>query len=94
MVDEFLEVVKRPKFRRFFSSDDIEELLETIEEFADFVNIESQVEICRDSKDNFLLSLSIDGKADFLLNGDKDLLVLTKFGETSIITISEFLKEK
>ncbi len=94
LVDEFLEVVKRPKFRRFFSSDDIEELLETIEEFADFVNIESQVEICRDSKDNFLLSLSIDGKADFLLNGDKDLLVLTKFGETSIITISEFLKEK
>jgi hypothetical protein len=41
-----------------------------------------------------LLSLSIDGNADFLLTGDKDLLELTPFGETTIITISDFLKDK
>lgn len=32
LLDEFLEVARRPKFRRFFSATDIEELLETIEE--------------------------------------------------------------
>lgn len=94
LLDEFLEVARRPKFRRFFSSTDIEEILETIDEYADFVKVQTKIEVCRDSKDNFLLSLSIDGNADILLTGDKDLLDLSKFGETTIITIADFLLEK
>jgi hypothetical protein len=94
LLDEFLAVAKRPKFRRFFSTTDIEELLETIDEYADFVKVQTQIEICRDPKDNFLLSLSVDGKADYLLTGDKDLLELTKFGKTTIITISDFLQDQ
>ena len=94
LLNEFLEVARRPKFRRFFSASDIEEVLETIDEYADFVEIQTKIEVCRDPKDNFLLSLSIDGNADFLLTGDKDLLDLTKFGETKIITISDYLQGK
>lgn len=93
LLDEFLEVARRPKFRRFFSNSDIEEILETIDEYADFVKIKSEIQICRDPKDNFLLSLSVDGNADFLLTGDKDLLDLREFGETTIITITDFLQE-
>lgn len=92
LLEEFLAVAKRPKFRRFFSPSDIEDLLETIEEYADFVNVTTTVEVCRDSKDNFLLSLSVDGKADYLLTGDKDLLDLKTFSTTTIITIAEFLR--
>ena len=94
LLDEFLSVAKRPKLRRFFSTSDIEEIIETIDEYADFIKVQTKIEVCRDPKDNFLLSLSVDGNADFLLTGDKDLLDLIKFGETTIITISEFLKEK
>lgn len=94
LLDEFLEVAKRPKFRRFFSNADIEEILETIEEYANFVKVQSKIEVCRDLKDNFLLSLSVDGNADFLLTGDKDLLDLIKFGETRILTISNYLQNK
>lgn len=93
LLDEFLEVARRPKFRRFFSISDIEVMLETIDEFADFVIVQNQVEICRDPKDNFLLLLSVDGNADFLLTGDKDLLDLIKFGSTKITTISDFLQD-
>ena len=92
LIDEFLEVSKRPKLRRFFSTSDIESLLETIEEYAELINVETKTDTCRDPKDNFLLSLSLDGNADYLLTGDKDLLDLKKFGETTIITISDFLK--
>ena len=92
LLDEFLEVARRPKFRRFFSPANIEELLETIDEYADFVAVNTVVDICRDEKDNFLLSLSMDGNADFLITGDKDLLDLTKFGKTTITTISDFLQ--
>jgi uncharacterized protein len=94
LLDEFLEVARRPKFRRFFSASDIEEILETIEEYADFVKVQTQIKVCRDTKDNFLLSLSVDGNADILLTGDKDLLDLIKFGETKIMTISNFLQDQ
>jgi uncharacterized protein len=91
LLDEFIEVAKRPKFRKYFSQNDIEEFLETIEEYADFVEVKTNIHLCRDPKDNFLLSLSIDGNADFLITGDDDLLDLTRFGETDIMTISNFL---
>jgi putative PIN family toxin of toxin-antitoxin system len=92
--DEFLEVAQRPKFRQLFSTGDIEALLATIQEYADFIKVETIIEVCRDSKDNFLLSLSIDGQADFLLTGDQDLLDIIKFGETTITTISNFLQNQ
>lgn len=92
LLEEFLEVAQRPKFRRFFSQNDIEKILKTIEEYAEFVIVNSKTEICRDPKDNFLLSLSIDSKANFLITGDKDLLELNPFGTTSIVTISDFLQ--
>lgn len=92
LLNEFLEVAKRPKLRRFFSIADIESILETIEEYAEFVDVKSEVSICRDSKDNFLLSLSLDGKADFLLTGDKDLLILNPFKKTAILSISDFFQ--
>ena len=85
LLEEFLTVAKRPKFRRFFSSSDIEEILETIQEYAEFIEVTSKTEVCKDPKDNFLLSLSMDGSADFLLTGDNDLLMLTKFRKTAII---------
>jgi putative PIN family toxin of toxin-antitoxin system len=91
LLDEFLEVVKRPKFKRFFSKSALENILDTIDEYADFVFVKSKVSICRDSKDNFLLSLAKDGKADFLLTGDNDLLTIGIFEKTSIETISVFL---
>jgi len=91
LLDEFLEVTKRPKFRRFFTRTDVENILETIDEYADFVVVKSKITICRDLKDNFLLSLAKDGKADFLLTGDNDLLDIGMFEKTSIETISDFL---
>lgn len=92
LLEEFISVAERPKFRRFFSSTDMEAILETIDQFADFIRVESKIDICRDSKDNFLLSLAVDGHADYLLTGDSDLLDLKKIGATTILPITEFLK--
>lgn len=91
LVEEFLDVAKRPKFRRFFAQHDIENMLDTIYEYADFVKVTSSIQLCRDPKDDFLLSLSVDGNVDFLLTGDKDLLELKTISTTRIITIFEFL---
>lgn len=94
LLEEFLEVVKRPKFRRYFAQTDIEELLETIDEYGEFIVVKSKIEICQDAKDNFLLSLAVDGKADFLLTGDQDLLMIEKIDKTNIKTISSFFEDE
>ena len=66
-------------------------MLSTFEPFTDLIEVNSIVTICRDSKDNFLLALAKDGKADYLLTGDKDLLELKKFGKTKIEMITTFI---
>ncbi|SKB61481.1 putative toxin-antitoxin system toxin component, PIN family [Dyadobacter psychrophilus] len=91
LMQEFLQVAGRPKFRKHFSSDDFEAILESIEAYADFVHVTTETTLCRDPKDNFLLSLAIDSKAAYLLTGDADLLNIEKIDDTEILTISNFL---
>ena len=86
---EFLEVARRPKFRKFFSEADILDLMSLMDQFGEVVVVHSTVEICRDSKDNFLLALAKDSQADYLVTGDKDLLELNQFENTRILTFAE-----
>ena len=92
LLDEFLRVVHRPKFKKYFLKTDIDTVITRIEQNAHFIDVTTIVNICRDAKDNFLLSMAIDGEADFLLTGDKDLLELKAIEKTRIISISEYLK--
>lgn len=39
------------------------------------------------------IKLSIDSKADYLITGDKDLLILEKIENTKIINFTDFIKE-
>lgn len=50
----------------------------------------SKVNICRDPKDNYLLSLAIDANADFIITGDNDLLILQTVRSSKIISYKEF----
>ena len=91
LLDEFVTVAQRPKFKKYFSLADLEDLLLQINTKAEFIAVTSTVAVCRDAKDNFLLSLAVDGKATHLLTGDKDLLILGQQTRTSILTIAEYL---
>ena len=91
LLNEFVAVAQRPKFKKYFSLANLEELLLQLSTKAEFITVTSTVEICRDAKDNFLLSLAVDGKATHLLTGDKDLLVLKRQNKTRILTIAEYL---
>lgn len=52
----------------------------------------SEVDVCRDPKDNFLLALAKDSQADFLITGDKDLLILEQFADSLILTFADFVR--
>ncbi|PWD99633.1 putative toxin-antitoxin system toxin component, PIN family [Marinilabilia rubra] len=89
LIQEFLTVATRPKFQKYFTDQDIQKLLRSFDNFAKIIETTSNIEICRDFKDNFLLNLAIDSKADFLVTGDNDLLELKKIEKTKILTIRE-----
>ena len=91
LFDEFLDVVHREKFALYFNDLNIKILVEIINEKALFVKVFSIVNVCRDVKDNFLLSLAIDGEVDYLITGDNDLLILKHYQKTSILTINDFI---
>ena len=72
----------------------MESLLLKLKSRAIFIDVKSEIKKCSDPKDNFLLSLSLDGNATHLLTGDKDLLILKRFGQTKILKITEYLGDE
>jgi len=60
--------------------------------YGEIIDVKSNIELCRDSKDNFLLSLAADSKANFLITGDKDILDLKTIYKVKIITITDYIK--
>ncbi len=93
LIEEFLAVVKRPKFRKYFSDEKIFDLLRLFDMYGVLIEVTTEIMECRDLKDNFLLNLAVDSKAHFLITGDSDLLMIKKIGKTKIVTWTEFIEE-
>jgi len=90
-LEEFLTVIKRPKLINLITDSDIHELIRQFDNYGKLVKVKSSITLCRDPKDNFLLNLAVDSKADYLVTGDADLLVLKTVQKTRICKWNEFL---
>ncbi|WP_428664070.1 putative toxin-antitoxin system toxin component, PIN family [Runella sp.] len=60
--------------------------------FALKVLVTSLVKVGRDRNDHYLLSLSRDARADSLITGDPDLLLLRKYSNTQIVTMKAIIE--
>lgn len=87
---ELVEVLQRPKFKKYFSGVAIEQLIVLLHEKVEWVDVASHFNDCRDEKDNFLLDLAVSGRANYLITGDEDLLVLNPFHGLEIIDYRSF----
>jgi putative PIN family toxin of toxin-antitoxin system len=94
LIKEIEATMAKPKLKKYFLSDGLVEMLTMFEPFINLVEVKSVVSVCRDPKDNFLLELAKDSKADYILTGDKDLLAIAKFGKTKIMTVTSFLESR
>lgn len=88
--EELLEVLQRPKFKKYYSDEDLKFFQEVLLKELQFESVISQVSVCRGPKDDKFLSLAFDSKADFPVTGDKDLLTLERYQKTEIITPRDF----
>ena len=90
-IAELEEVLRRPKFNRYFNEAQRLEFLAALTRQAVVVEATSSVTECRDPKDNKFLELAISGQANRIITGDADLLVLNPFRKISIVSPHDFL---
>ena len=48
--------------------------------------------VCRDKDDNWVLAAALTGRADFVVSGDKDLLILKEFHGIKILSPRQFVE--
>ncbi|WP_051408569.1 MULTISPECIES: putative toxin-antitoxin system toxin component, PIN family [Sediminibacterium] len=92
LLDEIAGTISKPKLKKYFTGNSLEEMLTTLEPFIELIEVKHNLNLCRDPKDNFLLNLAKSGKADYLLTGDNDLLAIERIGKCQIIKINSFLE--
>ena len=91
-VKELNDVLLRPRISRNILKDwDIAELLVLLRFRGMRVFPKTGINVCRDPEDDKFLELAVDGHADYIVSGDKDLLALHPFQGIPIITPATFL---
>ena len=90
-IEELLKTILKTKFNRYFIPLDTRiEIISRYSNKADWITPTHHIVVCRDPKDNIFLELALSGKADCIITGDPDLLVLNPFENIPIITPKEF----
>lgn len=68
------------------------EFMDKLLERSDVTAGKQVLQTARDVKDDKFLSAAVEAKADYLISGDEDLLVLKEYEGVKVVTPREFLK--
>ena len=78
-MQELAEVVARAKFDPYLSIVERQEFIRLLGRIVELVPIVRQVRACRDPRDDKFLEVAVNGRADLMITGDRDLLALDPF---------------
>lgn len=92
-LQELEAVLHRKKFDRYVPLEEREAFMTTFALTALVVDIAETVQACRDPKDDKFLEIAVNGRADVIVTGDPDLLVLHPFRGIAILTPDTVLNE-
>ncbi len=91
IIKELKGVLSRPKFG--FSNEQVESAVKHIISISEIIITTSEIDVVRaDPDDNRIIEAAIDGNADYIASGDKDLLRLQKFRNIKIIPAAVLLR--
>jgi putative PIN family toxin of toxin-antitoxin system len=91
ILDEFVKVVARPKFLEYVDETEVKDFLQLVLGVSAFVDVRSKFNVTSDKSDNSILATAYDGKADYIVSGDRHLLQLKRFKGIRIITVAQAL---
>ena len=87
---QLFEVLARPYVAPLIRPETREWLTQLMRS-AELVTITERIAACRDPTDDKFLELAVNGRADIILTGDKDLLVLNPFRGIPIVAPATFV---
>lgn len=87
---EVQKAVRKPYIQKVVPAHKSNALLVKLTEI-DLIRPTTTITDCRDPKDNHILALALDGKADMIVTGDDDLLVLHLWRTIPILNAADAL---
>jgi uncharacterized protein len=90
-MQELAEVVARAKFDPYLSIVERQEFIRLLGRIVELVPIVRQVRACRDPRDDKFLEVAVNGRADLMITGDRDLLALDPFMGITITSPAGYL---
>jgi len=91
---ELADVLSRPRFDAYVSVEDRQKFLRLLDRVAEMVPVTYTIRACRDAKDDKILELAVNGAADLIVTGDKDLLTMNPFQGIPIVTPAAYLNRQ
>jgi len=92
ILTEFAEISYDAKIRRYVSEEDVTRFLRNLASMSQIIQIKSQFSvISEDPDDDVILHSARDGRASYLVSGDRHLLRLKRFRRTRIVAVDEML---
>jgi putative PIN family toxin of toxin-antitoxin system len=88
---ELEAILAHPKFNPYVTRKERGNFLRKLHRLSEPITIIQRIEACRDPKDNFLLELAVNGRADAIVTGDRDLLALHPFRGIAVLTPARFI---
>ena len=96
ILSEIVNVLnKESKFQKYILNLklSVEEILRTILSISDLIETKTKLDLIKaDPKDNIILEVALDGKAEYIISYDNHLLNMIEFRGIKIISPGEFLK--
>jgi putative PIN family toxin of toxin-antitoxin system len=95
LIEECLEVISRPKFKRAGTPFERQELLINLFEIGGtvFVNPKHSLDVIKDDPDdNRFLECAVEGRAEYIVSGDDHLLALREYQGIPIVSPADFLQ--
>jgi len=92
-LEELQEVLLKNKLDKYLPKSIRQAFLQKFVVLAEMTDITETITVCRDPKDDKFLSLAVSAKAECIITGDNDLLILNPFKKISIIKPAEFLEK-
>jgi putative PIN family toxin of toxin-antitoxin system len=81
------------KISKYVNREQLTAFLRVVHDIAETTMITSSIDIIKkDPTDNVILATAVDGKADFIVSGDRHLLSIEEFRGIIICTVDETLK--
>lgn len=93
LIDELAAVLAYPKLKTKYrlGRDDLEAIAGLFALRGDLVEIVERIRACRHPDDDRFIETAVAGRADYLVSGDQNLLLMRKFRGLSIVRPVEFV---